>query len=110
MPCDRDNTIMTIRVFVRYLRERGLLPDNLPEKWMQLFRLKKVNAKKISSVYTQEEVEEVLRAIDRSHPQGKRDSTVNTLQMSPLLMQGQKFLLVLEDTPDRQINLINFYE
>lgn len=38
------------------------------------------------------------------------DSTVNALQISPLLMQGQKFLLVLEDTPDRQINLFNFYE
>lgn len=38
------------------------------------------------------------------------DSTVYALQLSPLVMEGQKFMLVLEDTPDRQINLINFYD
>ncbi|MCM1070439.1 MAG: hypothetical protein NC210_09090 [[Clostridium] fimetarium] len=38
------------------------------------------------------------------------DSTVNALRMSPLSMQGQMFTLTLEDTPNRQIYLINFYE
>lgn len=38
------------------------------------------------------------------------DSTVYALRMSPLSMQGQRFTLTLEDTPNRQINLINFYE
>lgn len=38
------------------------------------------------------------------------DSTVYALRMSPLSMQGQMFTLTLEDTPNRQIYLINFYE
>lgn len=71
--CDRDNTVMTIRVFLRYLCEKGLLKDNIPGKWMNLFKIKKIYAKKIPSVYTQDEVEQILKAIDRSHPQGKRD-------------------------------------
>lgn len=38
------------------------------------------------------------------------DSTVYALRMSPLSMQGQMFTLTLEDTPNQQIYLINFYE
>lgn len=38
------------------------------------------------------------------------DSTIYALQMAPLSMQGQIFTLTLEDTPNRQIYLINFYE
>lgn len=70
---DRDNTVMTIRVFLRHLCSRNLLSDNLPERWMSIFKLKYVRNKKIPSVYTQEEVEKVLSVIDRAHPQGKRD-------------------------------------
>lgn len=75
----RDNTVMTIRVFLRYLCGRGLLCDNSIERWMKLFALKKVTHKKIPSVYTAEEVEKVLNAIDRSHPQGKRDYAMTLL-------------------------------
>lgn len=77
--CHRDNTVMTIRVFLRYLCGRGLLCDNNSERWMKLFALKKVNYKKIPSVYTADEVERVLKAIDRSHPQGKRDYAMTLL-------------------------------
>ncbi len=38
------------------------------------------------------------------------DSTVYALRLCPLSMQGQRFTLTLEDTPDQQIHLINFYE
>lgn len=71
--CHRDNTVMTIRVFLRYLCSRNLLCENNSEKWMKLFALKRVNYKKIPSVYSAEEVERILKAIDRSHPKGKRD-------------------------------------
>lgn len=37
------------------------------------------------------------------------DSTVDALQMAPLSMQGQHFTLTLEDTPQHQVYLINFY-
>lgn len=37
------------------------------------------------------------------------DSTVEALQMAPLSMQGQQFTLQLEDTPDHQVYLFNYY-
>lgn len=70
---DRDNIVMTTRLFVRYLCERRMLPDNRQEMWMSLFKIKYVRNKKIPSVYTAEEVERIIAAIDRTHPQGKRD-------------------------------------
>ncbi|MDR1716452.1 MAG: tyrosine-type recombinase/integrase [Prevotella sp.] len=70
---DRDNHIITTRVFIRFLCENNLLQDNRAEKWMSLLKLKQVRGKKIPSVYTQEEVERVINAIDRTSPHGKRD-------------------------------------
>ena len=40
---------------------------------MEVFKLKRVRARRLPSVYTKEEVEAVIAAIDRTHPQGKRD-------------------------------------
>lgn len=70
---DMDNIVMTTRVFVRHLCERGILPDNRQEMWMRLLKIKHVRGKKIPAVYTAEEVDRVLSVIDRAHPQGKRD-------------------------------------
>jgi site-specific recombinase XerD len=70
---DRDNIIMSNRVFVRHLCEHGFLSDNRTEHWMSLMKIKHVYQKKIPSVYTLDEVEAMIKAIDRGHPQGKRD-------------------------------------
>ena len=70
---DRDNIVMTTRVFLRSMCEKGLLLDNREQLWMEVFKLKRVRARKLPSVYTEEEVEAVIAAIDRTHPQGKRD-------------------------------------
>lgn len=110
--CDRDNIIMTTRVFLRYLCSRGLLCENLPEKWCTLFKAKTVQNKKIPSVYTQEEVEKILEAIDRSHPQGKRDyvmallaaryglrvSDIIGLRFCNLIWEDNKIVLVQQKT------------
>ena len=72
-PVDRDNIVITTRVFLRSMCERGLLSDNREQLWMEVFRLKRVNSRKLPSVYTKDEVESVIAAIDRTHPQGKRD-------------------------------------
>lgn len=72
-PIDRDNTVITIRVFFRYLCANGLLSDNRECLWMDVYKLKGSIRKKLPSVYTQEEVNAVINAIDRTHPQGKRD-------------------------------------
>lgn len=70
---DRDNIIMSNRVFMRHVCEKGFLSDNRQEHWMSLMKIKRVFQKKVPSVYTQEEVEAMIKAIDRGHPQGKRD-------------------------------------
>lgn len=70
---DRNNIIMTVRVFIRYLCEKGFLPENQPSKWMSLMAIRYIRIPKIPSVYTLEEVEAMLLSIDRAHPQGKRD-------------------------------------
>lgn len=70
---DRDNTVISIRVFLRFLCANRMLSDNRECLWMDVFRLKRVNHRKMPSVYTAEEVEAVIAAIDRTHPQGKRD-------------------------------------
>ncbi len=70
---DRDNIVMTTRVFLRSMCEKGLLCDNWEQLWMEVFKLKRVHSRKLPSVYTKDEVEAVVAAIDRTHPQGKRD-------------------------------------
>jgi len=70
---NRNNIIMTNRVFIRYLCENKLLKDNRTAMWMSLLHINYHYEKKIPSVYTVEEVEKIIACIDRSHPQGKRD-------------------------------------
>ncbi|GHS92035.1 hypothetical protein FACS1894203_3890 [Bacteroidia bacterium] len=72
-PVDKNNIIMTIRVFMRYLCSVEALSNNRTEHWMSLLKLRQVHQTKIPSVYTKEEVEALINAIDRGHPQGKRD-------------------------------------
>jgi integrase len=72
-PVDRDNTVISIRVFLRSMCGKGLLRDNRERLWMEVFRLRRVRSRRLPSVYTKEEVEAVIAAIDRAHPQGKRD-------------------------------------
>lgn len=69
----RNNTIMTIRVFLRYLCAKNLLQNNREEYWMSILKPRSVRQPKIPSVYSQEEVERLIGAIDRGSPQGKRD-------------------------------------
>ena len=72
-PFSRDNIVMTTRVFVRFLCEQNILPDNRQEMWNSILKLKHNSNNKIPTVYTAEEVERLIAAIDRCSPQGKRD-------------------------------------
>lgn len=69
----RNNIIMTIRVFLRYLCTEKLLQNNREEYWMSILKPRSVRQPKIPSVYSREEVERLIDAIDRGNPQGKRD-------------------------------------
>jgi len=70
---NRNNIIMTTRVFFRYLCEHKMLKDNRAGMWMSLLSINCYPDRKIPSVYTAEEVEKIIGCIDRSNPQGKRD-------------------------------------
>lgn len=78
-PIDRDNTVISIRVFFKYLCANGLLSDNRECLWMDVYKIKGSFRKKMPSVYTTEEVNAVINAIDRTHPQGKRDYAMTLL-------------------------------
>jgi len=69
----RNNIIMTIRLFMRHLCSCGLLTNNNSEQWKSILKLRQVHQPKIPSVYSKEEVEALIGAIDRGNPQGKRD-------------------------------------
>jgi len=70
---NKNDIILTTRIFFRYLCDNGLIKDTRTEAWMSVLKLKKVHSRKIPSVYTPEEVERIIATPDRSHPQGKRD-------------------------------------
>jgi len=70
---NKNNIIMTIRLFMRYLCSCEQLPNNNSEQWMSLLKLRQIHQPKIPSVYSKEEVEALIGAIDRGNPQGKRD-------------------------------------
>lgn len=70
---NQSNTIMTIRVFLRYLCAEELLENNREEYWLSLLQPRVVRQAKIPSIYSGEEVERLIVAINRTSPQGKRD-------------------------------------
>jgi len=69
----RNNIIITIRVFLRYLCAENLLQNSREEYWMSILKPRSVRQPKIPSVYSREEVERLINAIDRGNPQGKRN-------------------------------------
>lgn len=70
---NKSNILMTIRIFLRYLCAEKLLKDNREEYWMSILPTRVVRQPKIPSIYSREEVERLIAAIDRANPQGKRD-------------------------------------
>ena len=72
----RNNTILTIRVFIRYLCSESLLQNNNEGFWMSILKPRCVKQPKIPSVYSREEVERLIKAVDRGNPKGKRDYAI----------------------------------
>jgi site-specific recombinase XerD len=114
---NRNNIIMTNRVFFRYLCEHKMLKDNRTEMWMSLLRINYHRDKKIPSVYTVDEVEKIVACIDRSHPQGKRDyamillaaryglraSDIISLRFSNIDWESNRIVLTQQKTQKRVI-------
>lgn len=68
-----ENTILTIRIFFRFLCAENFLDNNHEEFWMSLLSPKVVKQRTVPSVYSKVEVEQIIAAIDRKNPVGKRD-------------------------------------
>jgi len=65
-----SHTLCALRGVLRYMHEKGMLADDLSTAVPKVRYSKKA---KIPSVYTRDEIERMVRSIDRANPCGKRD-------------------------------------
>ena len=68
-----EQNICSIRSFLRYLQEQGILKTNLASKTPMIQARKQT---RIPSVWTKEELDALIGAIDRGNPKGKRDYAI----------------------------------
>ena len=87
--------VMSIaRCFLRYLQRRGLLQDDVAAT---MPKLRGCRQAKIPTIWTPEQVEALLAAVDRSSPQGKRDYAILLLAARLGMRVGDIVRLRLED-------------
>lgn len=72
----REEAITKVRAFLYFMCEHKLLAENHTERWRELFKHKFVKNPKIPSVYTPQEIEAIINAIDRTTSIGKRDYAI----------------------------------
>ena len=65
-----EQNLCSIRTFLRYLNEKGILNEDLASKTPMIQARKQT---RIPSVWTKQELEALFKAIDRGSPKGKRD-------------------------------------
>jgi site-specific recombinase XerD len=67
---DPRNTVLLVKSFLKYVYENGLIDIDLtyiiPKGCLK-------NNKKLPSLYSQEEIEKIISAVDCANPKGKRD-------------------------------------
>ena len=68
-----EQHICSLRAFFRFLNQEGIMQDDLAAK-MPMVKARKQTA--IPSVWTQEELKQLVGAIDRGSPKGKRDYAI----------------------------------
>lgn len=68
-----EQHICSLRAFFRFLYQEGTVPDDLTAK-MPLVKARKQTA--IPSVWTHEELKQLIGAIDRGSPKGRRDYAI----------------------------------
>jgi len=68
-----EQNICSIRAFLRYLREQEVLKEDLASKTPMVQARKQT---RIPSVWTKEELDALIGAIDRGNPKGKRDYAI----------------------------------
>lgn len=68
-----EQNICSLRAFFRFLYQEGTVPDDLAAK-MPMVKASKQTA--IPSVWTHEELKQLIEAIDRGSPKGRRDYAI----------------------------------
>lgn len=68
-----EQHICSLRAFFRFLYQEGIVPDDLAAK-MPMVKARKQTA--IPSVWTHEELKQLIEAIDRGSPKGRRDYAI----------------------------------
>lgn len=68
-----EQHICSLRAFFRFLYQEGIVPDDLAAK-MPMVKARKQTA--IPSVWTHEELRQLIGAIDRGSPKGRRDYAI----------------------------------
>jgi integrase/recombinase XerD len=68
-----EQNICSIRAFLRYLLESNILKTDLASKTPMVQARKQT---RIPSVWTKEELDSLIKAIDRGNPKGKRDYAI----------------------------------
>jgi len=68
-----EQNICSLRAFFRFLYQEGIMPDDLAAK-MPMVKARKQTA--IPSVWTHEELKQLVGAIDRGSPKGRRDYAI----------------------------------
>ena len=68
-----EQHICSLRAFFRFLNQEGIMPDDLAAK-MPMVKARKQTA--IPSVWTHEELKQLIGAIDRGSPKGRRDYAI----------------------------------
>lgn len=74
-----EQNICSIRAFLRYLLEQGIIETDLASKTPMVQARKQT---RIPSVWTKEELTALIGAIDRGNPKGKRDYAIILLACS----------------------------
>lgn len=72
----REEAITKVRAFLFYMCEHKWLADNNMEHWRELFKHRFIKSPQIPSVYTPQEIEAIINAIDRTTSKGKRDYAI----------------------------------
>jgi len=65
--------IAEMRVFFQFLCSHRLLSDNRQQYWMSILQSRAIRQPKIPSIYSVQEIERLIAAIDRGSPVGKRN-------------------------------------
>lgn len=68
----RSSIVMTFRVFIRHLCHNKVLKNNNTVQWQHILKIRYF-PQSTPSTYTEDEINKVVKIIDRASPKGKRD-------------------------------------